>query len=256
MNIKKIKNYQIIFLNAILESGKYQTMDPVSLDQELDQSEKKGSSIYVKPRDDYLITVNCSGEKIQVYKSVLLRAPYFHNLLDGPFCDPKNATEIILDMNPKWFHMCLDRMRYGNIAFNLPTNDRYPALRYAAESLGLNFLTEEQEADRKKFKEELKVMREYGPISMEIAKRLRRGDGCRIYSRDRLGFSNRECKFSWKDVDFSLYSKMSARFRFENGDDNLTWKEITAGQLRIPDEEKLQEILARSVINIVQSKST
>lgn len=230
-------------------------MDPVSLDEDIDSSKKtlsrEASLIEVKPRDDYLITVNVSGEKITVYKSILLRAPYFHNLLDGPFSDPKDTTEIILDMNPKWFHMCLDRMRYGNIPFNLPSNDRYPALRYAVASLGLNFLTDEQESDKRKFKEEIKVMKEDGSTSTDIAKRLIPGDVCLIFSRDLQGFSNRECKYSWKTVKFERYTKYVGGFRFGDGVNlRLTWKEISQGQLRIHDKKKLQEVLGRKVANI------
>jgi len=269
------KNYFIFFLNFI------QSMESTRLDEEkklsvlgkrprpteastilvghnnisepasLDDETKKEYSIYVKPGDDYLITVNVSGEKIQVYKSTLLRAPYFHNLLDGPFSDPKDRTEIVLDMNPKWFHICLDRMRYGNIPFNRPSYDRYPALRYAAESLGLNFLTEEQEADKEKFKQELQDMKAYGPTSLKIAERLVPGDQCSIFCRDR---EHKELKYAWKEVEFYVYSKFSGRLRFDDCSHALKWKELYQGQLRIDDEEKLQEILARSIVNINKTK--
>jgi len=219
-------------------------MEPLGLDEE---TKKSDNTIYVKPLDDYLITVNVSGEKIQVYKSTLLRAPYFHNLLDGPFSDPKDRTEIILDMNPKWFHICLDRMRYGNIPFNGMRYSGYPELRYAAESLGLNYLTEEQVAEKDKFKQEVKDMKEFGVTSINIAKRLKKGDVCRIFSRDRERISS-QITYSWKDVDFHVYSKLSARFRFDCYNETLTWKEISQGQLRILDEQKLQEILSRDVL--------
>ena len=222
-------------------------MDPISLDHEIDSSEKKLSSIYVKPSDDYLIRVNVSGEKIQVYKSTLLRAPYFQNLLEGPFSDPKDRTEIILDMNPDWFHICLDRMRYGNIPFNGPRYSGYPGLRYAAESLGLSFLTEEQISEKEKFKQEIKDMKDYGPTSLNIAKRLKKGDVCLIFSRDRERGGG-QMTYSWKEVDCHVYSKLSARFRFDSYNETLTWKEISQGQLRIPDEQKLQEILSRDVL--------
>ena len=197
----------------------------------------------VPHRLDTLITVNVCGEKIQVYKNLLLRAPYFQNLLDGPFGDPKDPTEIFVDMNPKWFHICLDRMRYGNIPFNFSSSRKYAGLAFAAASLGLNFLTDEQEADNRKYEEEMKMTKEHGPTSIEIAQRLLPKDECYIFSRNPTG------KYSWKNIAFHAYFPMHRKFRFKDDYSILTWKEVCQGQLKITDQEKLQDILARPIKN-------